>query len=81
MSWTKYTGSVKIMREVIVLYLGGKCSCQSDNCWHEDKCLVSDYRCLQLDHINGDGAKDRERLGGSLVRYYCDHLNEAKSNA
>lgn len=68
------------MREVLVLFLGGKCSCRRDDCWHEGECSVSDYRCLQLDHINGDGAKDRERLGGPIVRYYFNHLDEAKAN-
>lgn len=30
--------------------MGGKCS----------RCGFSDYRALQIDHINGDGAKDKE---------------------
>ena len=38
--------------------LGGKCS----------RCPVTDFRCLQIDHVNGGGYEERKRI--SIVRCY-----------
>ena len=80
--WNVYKGSMSLMRQVLVAALGGKCSCDGSDCWHVGLCRIEDSRCLQLDHVRGDGARDRERLGQSsqIVRYYLDHLDEAREN-
>jgi hypothetical protein len=69
-------------RQIIMDYLGGKCSCLGDNCCHTGECPIIDPRCLQLDHINSDGPADKLRLGSGsgLINYYFGHLEEAKSN-
>jgi hypothetical protein len=51
------------MLAAVLLKLGGKCV----------RCGFSDARALQIDHVNGGGAKeDRGRNGGSrgLILYY-----------
>ena len=69
-------------RLVLVHMLGGKCSCTGDNCWHTGECGVTDIRCLQLDHIRGDGTVDRIKHGCNygVVYYYYRHLDEARVN-
>ncbi len=71
--------SLLVQRAVLVAELGGKCSCSGDGCWHDGPCGMDDRRCLQLDHINGDGAADRKRLGRSHISgYYYSRLVEAR---
>ncbi|KKN72357.1 hypothetical protein LCGC14_0411840 [marine sediment metagenome] len=69
----------QVRRQAILSILGSKCSCVGDDCWHSGDCVTSDPRCLQLDHVNGDGAADRKRIGGgsNTVSYYFNHLSEA----
>ncbi len=43
----------------LIEVFGGKC-----------KCGFSDWRALQIDHINGDGVKDLERFGGNRDVFY-----------
>jgi len=43
-------------------------------------CGITDIRCLQFDHINGDGYKERHEKnikGNTTVRYYLKHKEEA----
>jgi len=68
----------RMKREALITVLGGKCSCSGAGCWHTGECIIADRRCLQIDHINGDGADDRERLKAvGVVNYYFSHLSEA----
>ncbi len=48
-------------RKEALAALGGKCA----------RCDVDDWRCLQIDHINGGGAKERReaRNSGTISRY------------
>lgn len=46
------------LRYEILDELGGKCA----------ECGYSDYRALQIDHINGDSAEDKKKTGSSY--YY-----------
>lgn len=60
-----------IKRVVLIQSLGGCCV----------KCgYTEDIRALQLDHINGDGYKDRREKGkcGKVYRYYVKNIDEAK---
>lgn len=41
------------LRGEVVQILGGKCS----------RCPVADFRCLQIDHVNGGGTKERQKIG------------------
>jgi hypothetical protein len=41
------------LREKAIQVLGGKCA----------RCPVDDFRCLQIDHVNGGGTKERSRIG------------------
>ena len=71
----------RIRRTALLIALGNKCSCHGDDCWHSGDCDVFDPRCLQFDHIHGDGASDRRRTGStSQLRYYFNHLDEAQEN-
>jgi hypothetical protein len=46
------------------------------------RCGFSDIRALQLDHIRGDGAKDRKRFKNIqyMWYYYLDNIKAAKKN-
>lgn len=59
-------------RRIVIAYLGSKCSCPVDNCWHDGPCNVKDIRCLQLDHINGGGCQESKVAGPAAMidRYY-----------
>jgi hypothetical protein len=49
--------------------LGSKCS----------RCGIDDYRCLQIDHVNGGGKKEsREKSRFKFLQYYTRHPEEAK---
>ena len=50
----------KLKTEILTL-LGNKCS-NPFNIEHGG--FISDRRCLQIDHINGGGCKDRKGVGG-----------------
>ena len=73
LSQRKYRQKIKI--ELIEM-LGGKCS--------NTKCLVpngcKDYRCLQIDHINGGGLKHVKSFSSHIMFYvyYAHHPDEAK---
>ena len=70
---------VRVRRSALVTALGGKCSCKGVDCWHTGDCSVTDSRCLQIDHINGDGAADRKRVSSvGLAYYYFKHISEAR---
>ena len=47
------------------------------------KCGEGDYRCLQFDHMNAGGNKDRLKHSGrndgrEMIRYYVSHPEEAR---
>lgn len=54
------------LRFKLLSVLGNKCV----------QCGFSDYRALQIDHINGNGAQERKNHNGSLRSKYF--LNEAE---
>lgn len=56
------------LRMKIIVLLGGKCI----------QCGESDVRCLQIDHINGGGGKERKSL--SVWKYYQKVLESVKMN-
>lgn len=58
------------LRKSIFNILGFKCI----------KCGFSDIRALQIDHINGGGAKEQKTMNGNkgVYRYYRDHPKETK---
>ena len=65
------------IRKQIFELLGNKCS--------NSECLVpggcTDIRCLQIDHINGGGAKELKRFSGSvssMMNYYLKHESNIK---
>jgi len=45
----------RFIREETIKFLGNKCK----------KCGFSDWRTLQVDHVNGGGGKEKRELGGS----------------
>ena len=47
------------LRQRVIKKLGSKCV----------KCDFSDWRALQVDHINGGGSQDRKKLGGTWYLY------------
>lgn len=59
-------------RKGLIEILGNKCV--------NPECLVvggcEDFRCLQIDHKDGDGYKDR--LTNGRLSYYLKHIDEAK---
>lgn len=34
---------------------GNRCTCDGRDCWHNGECNISEIRCLQFDHIRGEG--------------------------
>lgn len=50
------------------MLLGGKCV----------KCGFLDFRALQLDHINGNGAKELKQGPAKIYGYYLAHSDEVK---
>lgn len=57
-------------RKEIMEYVGGA-QCK--------KCGINDYRVLHLDHIDGDGFKDKKKRNMSArIAYYWKHPEEAK---
>lgn len=54
-----------LYHQKIIEFLGSKCS--SPNCLVPDGC--KDIRCLQIDHLNGNGNKERESFF-STYQYY-----------
>jgi hypothetical protein len=46
------------IRTKVINFFGGKCQ----------KCGISDFRVLQIDHREGDGYKDRGRMGYRKIR-------------
>jgi hypothetical protein len=63
----------KQIRNEIFVLLGGKCA-NPFNLPHPDWC--NDYRCLQIDHINGGGVKERKKY--SVNKLYLHILAEIK---
>jgi hypothetical protein len=65
------------LKDAIYLKLGNKCSnpaCQWLNGDGSRGC--TDRRCLQIDHINGDGTKDRKLHKTNLYQYYKTILED-----
>lgn len=63
--------------------LGGPfCHCSGINCWHDRPCGISYYSVLQLEHINGNGSKDKKRFKKvrDMINYYLLHPDEAREN-
>lgn len=49
-------------RNEVVARLGGKCSNPNCRWMNEDGTLgCTDFRCLNIDHVNGDGKEERKR--------------------
>lgn len=55
--------NLKIRKEIIEL-LGGECV----------RCGFSDWRALQVDHINGGGCKERKKLKSKYYKYILQLL-------
>lgn len=60
----------QIVRAILVQFLGGKCV----------KCQFTNLVALQLDHIHGDGGKERQyfKSSSTMYSYYLNHLSEVK---
>lgn len=62
------------LRIKIIEKLGGKCSCNRNDCWHSAVtlvCPVDDPRALHIDHVNSGGSKELRRgWGGGMKHYY-----------
>ena len=55
------------LRKKVLMFLGGKCK----------RCGFEDVRALQIDHVNGGGAKEIRRLGAtSMYRRVFRHPEE-----
>lgn len=64
----RYAEAHRKLREQALQYLGGKCANPVCGWANTDGSLgCSDFRCLQIDHVNGDGVKDRRKTGVSSV--------------
>lgn len=71
---TSMTRRTKTKTEIFHL-LGDKCS--NSNCLIPNGC--TDIRCLQIDHVNGNGSKEKRRKGGEM--YYRIVLKEIKAGS
>jgi len=86
-SWKEKSGYYKKMneqrkadRKAIFSVLGGKCV-NPFNLPHPDWC--NDKRCLQIDHVNGNGPKDRKKYKEKygMFAYYTYILNKIKDGS
>jgi len=59
----------KQARKEMISLLGGKCGCG-----------FSDWRALQIDHINGGGNKDRAKNGNSYTKLRNEVREDVKNN-
>lgn len=62
----KQKAARRILKDIVLNHYGNECN----------HCGFSDYRALQIDHINNNGAEERKGLGGQQVsgwRFYA-HL-------
>jgi len=68
---------IKILREEIFELLGNKCS--------NLKCPIPrdklDIRALQIDHVNGNGQKERKIFQADYRRYYEHVLEQIKAGS
>jgi len=63
------------LREKMFELLGKKCS--NPHCLIIGMCV--DMRCLQIDHVNGNGSKEQKKMGlHGMYRYYVNHPDLAK---
>jgi hypothetical protein len=70
-TYTKYlTDSIARLKDTVFKKLGDRCA-SPDCLWiNEDGSKgCTDRRCLQIDHINGGGKKDRKGGGGRYCMY------------
>jgi len=60
---------LKTVRNKLFDVLGGaKCVCSDPSCYHENRiCCISDQRCLQFDHVGGEGYA--HRFGKNYQKY------------
>lgn len=68
------------LRLSLIKLLGSKCNCKIKNCCHKGICGIKDLRCLQIDHINGNGAIERKRFKHKAVfhRFYLNNPDKIK---
>ncbi len=58
-----HQGTYAKVRQEVLVFLGNKCV----------KCGIADFRVLQIDHINGNGYKERKQFGKggqASIKYY-----------
>jgi len=58
------------LRQSLIILMGGKCV----------RCGESDWRCLQIDHVNGDGNKDRNQRN-NYTKYFKGIIEEVKTGS
>ena len=80
MKVSRYTAWARKKRLEVLEHLGGQCVV----------CGISDYRVLQIDHVNGGGSEDRKNLSrttfiakvlkddGSMYQLLCANCNWIK---
>lgn len=66
---------LKLKKEIFIL-LGNKCS--NPNCPIPPEKM--DIRCLQIDHIHGDGSKERKKVPNGTVYFFKKVLKSLESN-
>jgi len=64
------------MRVKIFAKLGNKCS--NPNCLVPNGCR--DIRCLQIDHVHGNGRKEGRKFGVNTIKYYERVLADTEGN-
>jgi hypothetical protein len=65
----------------LLLAIGIQCVCTRPNCWHgNQRCIVNDLRCINLDHKLGNGIQDRKRFKRpeNMYAYYYKDLDLAR---
>jgi hypothetical protein len=63
------------LRKSVLSFLGNRCSNSECLVVNEDGtrgCV--DSRCLQIDHVNGDGSKERKQFHGHMASFYLKVL-------
>lgn len=68
----RYHEKYLLVKEEIIRLLGGKCANPYNLLPHPDWC--NDRACLQIDHINGDGYKERKLYPYKVIKVILEKI-------
>jgi hypothetical protein len=74
----RYHEKYLLVKEEIIRLLGGKCTNPYNLFPHPDWC--NDKACLQIDHVNGDGYKERKLYPYKVIRVILEKIQSGSKD-